>query len=218
MSKAGKRGLAAGAALLVVGGGVFVALHRGGRATAPHEQAGTDGAGRWRGFAAGVPGMPGAAGEAAPGTPGAPTQGAEAPVAEQQRLETAMGAWRTAILVKDSDTVVTLDRAFAENPNRFTPALVKSAEGDDNERVRAFSTRVLGKFKAADLADVFQRLLSDQSPYVRQNAAWALGELGARPGGREAAQGATAELRRVESHDPVKDVRAAASGALKRLQ
>ena len=63
---------------------------------------------------------------------------------------------------------------------------------DANERVRAFSTRVLGKFKQVELAETFERLLEDGSPFVRQNAAWALGELGAevrRAGGGEARPG-----------------------------
>jgi HEAT repeat protein len=129
-----------------------------------------------------------------------------------------MDAWRNAIVGKDADTVLSLDGAFTGNPGRYAAALVKSATTDDNERVRAFSTRVLGKIGAPALAEVFASLLDDKSPYVRQNAAWALGELGVRPDGRAAAQRATTELRRLEQNDAAKDVRVAANSALKRLQ
>ena len=85
------------------------------------------------------------------------------------------------------------------------------AEAEENERVRAFSTRVLGKLKNAALAPLYRRLLSDKSPYVRQNAAWALGELGA------AAAPALAELQTASTKDPANDVRAAARDALGKL-
>ena len=122
-----------------------------------------------------------------------------------------MGRWRTAILVKDAPSVIQLDMTFRQLPERFTPALAKSAEKDDNERVRAFSTRVLGKLKNPDEAPLYRRLLTDKSPYVRQNAAWALGELG--PAGAPA----LAELQRASRSDPANDVRAAAKAALGKL-
>lgn len=78
--------------------------------------------------------------------------------------------------------------------------------------MRAFSTRVLGKFKNAAEAPLYQRLLlTDKSPYVRQNAAWALGELG--PAGASA----VAELQKVSVRDRANDVRGAAKDALKKL-
>ncbi|HXT96887.1 MAG TPA: HEAT repeat domain-containing protein [Polyangia bacterium] len=126
-------------------------------------------------------------------------------------VDGVMGRWRTAILVKDAPTVVALDLTFRQQPERFTAALEKSAEAEENERVRAFSTRVLGKLKNAALAPLYRRLLSDKSPYVRQNAAWALGELGA------AAAPALAELQTASTKDPANDVRAAARDALGKL-
>jgi len=84
--------------------------------------------------------------------------------------------------------------------------------------VRAFSTRVLGKYKSPTLADTFDALLADKSPFVRQNAAWALGELAAQADGRAAAQRAVAELRHARAKDPAPDVRTAARGALARLE
>jgi HEAT repeat protein len=77
---------------------------------------------------------------------------------------------------------------------------------------------VLGKLKSAALADVFETLLADKSPFVRQNAAWALGELAADADGRTAARRAVAELRHARAKDPAPDVRTAASGALARLE
>ena len=122
-----------------------------------------------------------------------------------------MGQWRSAILLKDAPTVIALDMTFRQMPDRYAAALAKSAQADENERVRAFSTRVLGKFKNPAEAPLYERLLADKSPYVRQNAAWALGELGA------AAAPAVAELQKASARDPATDVRAAAKAALGKL-
>jgi HEAT repeat protein len=92
-----------------------------------------------------------------------------------------------------------------------------SAETDSDDRVRAFSTRVLGKLKNPACAPVFQRLLADRSQYVRMNAAWGLGELAATPEGRAVAKRALHALRRLEKTETVKDTRDAASLAARRL-
>jgi len=134
-----------------------------------------------------------------------------------KEVAAVLSSWRNAILEKDADTVVRLDLTFLEEPEHYAAALVDSARTDSNERVRAFSTRELGKFARADLADLFGQLLADPSPYVRQNAAWALGELARAPEGRVAAESALAVLRRVNKRDPAGDVRSAARGALDRL-
>jgi HEAT repeat protein len=135
-----------------------------------------------------------------------------------REVESAMAAWRSAIGVRDADAVVRLDSTFQASPERYRDALVGSAGGDADERVRAFSTRVLGKLRQADLAETFRKLLQDASPFVRQNAAWALGELGAESTGRAAAQRALAELRQAKKRDPAGDVRTAAVGAIQRLE
>lgn len=215
MAKGDKRRLVVGAAILLVGAAALVAVrHHGDGSGAPKPAGGESSAPGWRGFAAGTPGV---SGQAPAGGSAAPNAAAPSPEAIEEQITTAMNAWRNAILVKDEETVVTMDRVFLDMPARYTPALVKSARSEDNERVRAFSTRVLGKLKDAGLAPVFGELLDDKSPYVRQNAAWALGELG-RTEGRQAAQRASADLRRLEQHDAAKDVRTAANTALKRLQ
>jgi HEAT repeat protein len=135
-----------------------------------------------------------------------------------QRVEAAMGAWRNAILVRDADTVLALDREFTGAPARYAPALVKCAETDSDERVRAFCTRVLGKLKTGERAELYERLLADKSPYVRQNAAWALGELAETANGHIFTRHALAELRHVSAKDPVGAVREAAKGALEKLE
>jgi HEAT repeat protein len=166
------------------------------------------------------PELPGAG--ALAGAPEAPAAGGGTPVqSEAERaghVASLIGGWRTAILQRDADTVVQLDLTFRETPDRYVAALLESARTDANERVRAFSTRTLGKLGRADLAPAFGQLLADASPYVRENAAWALGELASEPQGREAARATLAELRRAEARDPVHEVRSAARNALTRLE
>lgn len=128
-----------------------------------------------------------------------------------------MDSWRNAIINKDADTVVSLDQAFLADPARFRDALIESAKSDAEPRVRAFSTRVLGKFSDPNLAPVFAGLLADRSPYVRGNGAWALGELGANSAGRSAARPSMETLRRLQADDTSSDVRAAAAAAVKKL-
>jgi hypothetical protein len=170
---------------------------------------------RWRGFEAGrdVAGPPPPVGDA--GAPAQPNWYSKDVTPDQ--VPAAMDAWRRAILEKQREPVLELDAAFALLPARYGPALLTLAETDPEERVRAFSVRVLGKMKNAALVDDFRRLLEDRSPFVRGNAAWALGELAKRPGGREAAEAALDELRQAQD-DPATDVRAAATNALKALQ
>lgn len=170
----------------------------------------------------GSPGFPGfAAGRWAPGGSGSSTASPPPPLRPEEIAEqvtTAMSAWRNAIITKDPEMVVSLDRAFQDNPARFMEALVTSASTDDNERVRAFSTRILGKLRKPELAEELSRLLKDKSPYVRQNAAWALGELASESDGRVAAKRSVAELRHAQARDPAADVRSAARSALERLE
>ena len=89
-----------------------------------------------------------------------------------------MNLWRSSILARDIEAVGNCDRIFVDQRAVFTPPLVKSARSDPDERVRAFSTRMLGKFRDQALVPLFRELLADPSPFVRSNAAWALGELG----------------------------------------
>jgi HEAT repeat protein len=141
----------------------------------------------------------------------------ETPTERDAEVASALSAWRDGIIQKDSEIVIRLDLTFQERPERYLGGLVASSQKEPNERVRAFSTRTLGKFRRPDLASHFRRLLADQSPFVRQNAAWALGELAALPGGREAARVALAELHRARAKDIDSAVRAAARAALDKI-
>jgi hypothetical protein len=146
-----------------------------------------------------------------------PVATAPDPLAAEKQVEELMGTWRNAILNKDADTVIAIDGAFANQPKKYQAVLMKSAETDENERVRAFSTRVLGKRVDPECAPLFIRLLADKSPYVRMNAAWGLGELANTPAGRPVAKPALRALHRIEKQDSSPDTRTAASLAAKRL-
>ena len=128
----------------------------------------------------------------------------------ENRVKTVMTLWRQSIIVRDPDSVLACDRMFTDEPAVFGPALVESANSDGEERIRAFSTRVLGKFTDPALAPVFLHLLEDASPFVRGNAAWALGQLSPDLG--------TAALERVRQQDRAESVRQSAAEALARLQ
>lgn len=200
MFRRDKRWVIAGSVVVLAGLGWFAMRERGAgrRHWLGTERADDDG---FRGFSS----RPfSAAGPVLPPPP-------ETPEIIAKQVEGAMERWRKAILVKDAASVVALDVMFRAMPDRYTSALATSAEGDESERVRAFSTRVLGKFKDAAEAPLYQRLLTDKSPYVRQNAAWALGELG------PAAAPGVAELQKASARDPANDVRAAAKDALQKL-
>jgi hypothetical protein len=200
MSRANKRRIVAGSVVVLTGMAWFALRDRRDNWRHPRGSEQADGD-RFQGFSS----RPfAAAGVALPPPP-------ETPEMIATQVAGAMGRWRTAILVKDAPSVIALDLTFRQMPDRFTAALAASAENDDNERVRAFSTRVLGKFKNAAEAPLYRRLLADKSPYVRQNAAWALGELG------PAAAPAVAGLQRTSRRDSSTDVRAAAMDALRKL-
>jgi hypothetical protein len=154
------------------------------------------------GSGAGVPSF--VAGEPEPAPPPTPA------VPDATRVTNVMALWRQSIVVRDPEGVLACDRGFLDEPPVFMAALVESARKDSEERVRAFSTRVLGKFTNPELAPTFLELLKDSSPFVRGNAAWALGQLSPELG-REA-------LLRVKAHDRVESVRQSATEALARLQ
>jgi hypothetical protein len=152
------------------------------------------------GFLAGTP-------SPEPAVPLAPN---EPPVEKQ--IDAMMKAWREAILGRDPDMVMMCDRTFVGDPLTFTPALVKSAQSDSDQRVRAFSTRVLGKFVDPTLIEVFRGLLADPNPHVRENAVWALGELGERAGGLAGV------LDKARRGDKAEQVRRAAAAALDKVR
>lgn len=139
----------------------------------------------------------------------AATVAAASPEPSEARVAESMRAWRLAILNKSAEQVEALDQAFANHQSAFTAALMESAGSDPEARVRAFSTRVLGKLRAPESRTLMHRLLGDGSAYVRFNAAWAIGELADRD--------AMAELQRLAERDGSQMVRQAAHASLRRL-
>jgi hypothetical protein len=90
-----------------------------------------------------------------------------------------MNAWREAIISKNIEDINRINLSFNHYGVANIPFLKELSSKDQNERVRAFATRVLGKMKVAELQAFFIDLLQqDASSFVRGNAAWALGNLG----------------------------------------
>lgn len=143
-----------------------------------------------------------------PPLPSVPSVTSSPPTSEQ--VASVMKSWHAAIVTKNAETVETLDREFAARPGEFVSALMENAQVDPEERVRSFSTRVLGKLRRPESVEVLRGLLKDTSQYVRFNAAWALGELN----DREAA----ATLLRLERHDPSPMVRQSAGTSRRKLE
>jgi len=130
------------------------------------------------------------------------------PTSEQ--VASLMKSWHAAIVTKNAETVETLDREFAARPGEFVAALIDNAQSDPEERVRSFSTRVLGKLRRPESVPALRQLCKDSSQYVRFNAAWALGELNDRE--------AVATLRRLEHHDPSSMVRQSAGQSRRKIE
>src|SRR6266404_5909902 len=95
------------------------------------EQSSSDPSSRWRGFPAGQPSFPSDAGSGVDGTAPAVPGSGDPPVEKQ--IETIMGSWRHSILNKDADTVISLDRVFAAEREKFMTSLITSAETDSEE-------------------------------------------------------------------------------------
>jgi len=90
-----------------------------------------------------------------------------------------MNAWREAIVLKSIKDIEQISVDIGRYGKESIPFMRKLALEDQNERVRAFATRFLGRMRNADLTTFFIDLLkSDNSPFVREDAAWALGLLG----------------------------------------
>ena len=125
-------------------------------------------------------------------------------------MASIMKSWHAAIVTKNAETVETLDHEFAARPGEFVAALIENAQSDPEERVRSFSTRVLGKLRRPESLEALRQLCKDSSQYVRFNAAWALGELNDRD--------AAATLRRLERHDPSSMVRQSAGDSRRKIE
>jgi len=119
-------------------------------------------------------------------------------------------SWHAAIVTKNAETVETLDREFAARPEMFVTALIENAQSDPEERVRSFSTRVLGKLRRPESVEALRHLLKDGSQFVRFNAAWALGELNDRD--------SAPALLRLERRDPSPMVRQSAGQSRRKVE
>lgn len=140
----------------------------------------------------------------------APDNGPTAPpITTAVQIGTTMTLWRQAILERNADNVMICNEQFLDHPDIYRDALLTSAESDPDERVRAFSTRVLGKYQDTRLGPRFVALLGAESPLVRQNAAWAMAAM---PPGM-----ARPALERALHDDPSPDVRKNADEAIRRL-
>jgi hypothetical protein len=124
-----------------------------------------------------------------------------------RQIQNVMDVWRQAIIAKQADKVLECDRIFQDAPAKFSDPLRYSALNDSEDRVRAFSTRVLGKLRDPANAQLFRDLLKDPHQFVRSNAAWGLGQLGG-----ESNLAVVDQIRR-EDHDEY--VRNAAAEALR---
>lgn len=141
---------------------------------------------------------------AAPATP-APPPTVEPPLQDLPWPDQVAEHWRDSIVHFNPEAV---DQARAEidalGPDAL-PVLRRLAVEDPEERVRAYSVRVLGQMQAAE-GPFLRDLLNDTSEHVRANAAWALGRIGF----ADAAE----DLRRLEREDVSELVRREAGTAL----
>lgn len=188
------------AVLTLAATGAFVGAYLSRRSRGALESADT-GAGDPSNLAARLPSVP---------TVETPVSAVPRAVEISERVTQLMLEWRAAILQRNPEVVESLDRTFASYPAEFTPALMASAEGDPDQRVRAFSTRVLGKLRPPETVPLMRKLLADTSEHVRFNAAWALGELGDRD--------SVARLRQALTRDPAASVRRSAGESLKKME
>jgi HEAT repeats len=105
----------------------------------------------------------------------------EAPPADRPSLAAPVGlsdlaaGWREAVLLKRRDEILRGAAALRRAPDGREQLLALLDDGDG--RVRAFALRELGRRREPGLETVFEARLADESPYVRENAAWALAHL-----------------------------------------
>ena len=88
------------------------------------------------------------------------------------------GAWREAILQGQRQQVQSLALALRRAPDGRD--LLLRLAGDAQPRVRAYALRELGRRRDPGLRDVFLAAQEDASAPVRENATWALDQLGGR--------------------------------------
>jgi len=130
---------------------------------------------------------------------------------KERQIGRLFNIWRQSILTKNISQINQLDSQIKACGDEAIPFLTKLAKNDGNERVRAFSVRVLGRMNITELSSLFiDRLHYDTSPFVRENCAWALGRLG----NTEVLE----NLQRAADSDPSAQVRKAAGEAIEMIK
>ena len=151
-------------------------------------------------------------------------------VSEKERqIGRLFNIWRRSVLTKNISQINQLDSQIKGCGDEAIPFLSKLAKEDGNERVRAFSVRILGRMNNAELSSatpsvnpsthgsagqllpLFMELLkNDTSAFVRENSCWSLGRLG----NSESLD----ILQKAADSDPSEPVRKAAAQAIETIK
>jgi len=127
-----------------------------------------------------------------------------------QKPEQLFKSWRQAIIIKNPANIEQLSITINGMGAEAIPFLNELALDDDNERVRAFAVRSLGRMRRTDLMPLFINLLrNDSSEFVRTNAVWSLGNLGGAD--------ALAAIEKASTDDKSENIRTQAKETLNRL-
>lgn len=110
---------------------------------------------------------------ARPATPPPDRPTLEAP--PELDLSPTAARWRRAVILGQRREVLQGALALRQAPDGERQLL--SLARDGNARIRAYAFRELGRRRNPTLTPVFEAALADASPYVQENARWALSEL-----------------------------------------
>lgn len=91
------------------------------------------------------------------------------------KLSPVAARWRKAVILGQREEV--LKGVLALRQAKDGEQQLLSLARDNNARIRAYAFRELGRRRDPRLVPVFEEALADASPYVQENARWALGEL-----------------------------------------
>lgn len=100
-------------------------------------------------------------------------------MSREEKVKQLIEDWKSAIINEDNQNVPLRAQDLVDMIDDTFEKLKGLVEDkNENERVRSFSLRVLGSLRRVELVEFYAGLLrNDKSQYVRENAAWALGEL-----------------------------------------
>lgn len=157
--------------------------------------------------------------------------------AKERQIGRLFNIWRKAVLTKNITQINQLDSQIKGCGDEAIPFLTKLAKEDTNERVRAFSVRVLGRMNVAELSSalpsvnpstywsagqlssLFMELLkNDASAFVRENCCWALGRLGNTDSFGTLTTSTLEILQKVADNDASAQVRKVASEAIANIK